>query len=167
MTSGECAGMEVMMAETSQWENEDRRASPRVSLQLKLAMIYPQHDGRPARPMFHGKTQDIGMSGLSMLVDYNVFQEGEVAVVLALPPAYAGAPRKVVMSTAEMTYAIHSSKLDAFKIGLAFRKFRGDGKELLDAALRDASREDGVAGTQDSGVHRRLNRPRDSQPLGW
>lgn len=167
MTSGECPGTEAMMVGISQWKDEDRRKSPRVDLQLRLAVVYPQHSGRPARPMFHGKTRDIGLSGLSMLVDYNVFQEGEVAVVLALPPAHAGAPRKVVTSTAEMTYAIHSSKLDAFKIGLAFREFRGDGKELLEAALRDASREDGVVDMQDSGAHCHSNRPRDSQPLGW
>ncbi len=107
------------------------------------------------------------MSGLSMIVDYNVFQEGEVAVVLALPPACAGASRKVAMSTAEMTYAIHSSKLDAFKIGLAFRKFRGDGKGLLEAVLRYALKDEGVAGLQNPGARFRANRPRDSQPLGW
>lgn len=159
--------MEVVMIEIGQWKNEDRREGSRVRLQLKLAMVYPQYEGRPARPMFHGKTQDIGMSGLSMIVDYNVFQEGEVAVVLALPPACAGASRKVVMSTAEMSYAIHSSKLDAFKIGLAFRKFRGDGKELLEAVLRHALKDEGVAGLQNPGARFRANRPRDSQPLGW
>ena len=85
------------------------------------------------------------MGGLSIVVDYNIFQEGEVAVVLALPPAHAGAPRKVVTATAEMTYAIFSSKLDAYKIGLAFRMFRGDGKRLLEAALQQALNDDDVA----------------------
>ena len=130
-------------------------------------MIYPQHTGRPARPMFHGKTCDIGMSGLSLLVDYNVFQEGEVAVVLALPPANAGAPRKVVTVTAEMSYAIYSSKLDAFKIGLAFRKFRGNGKLLLAVALRHALKEEAVAGMQNPSGRFRARRPSDSHPLGW
>jgi len=155
------------MIEISRWKNEDRRDGPRVRLQLKLAMVYPQYQGRPARPMFHGKTQDVGMSGLSMIVDYNVFEEGEVAVVLALPPECAGASRKVVMSTAEMSYAIHSSKLDAFKIGLVFRKFRGDGKRLLEAVLRNAFKDEGVAGLQDPGARFRTKRPRDSRPLGW
>jgi hypothetical protein len=117
--------------------------------------------------MFHGKTCDIGMSGLSIVVDYNVFQEGEVAVVLALPPAYAGAPRKVVTVTAEMSYAIYSSKLDAFKIGLAFRKFRGNGKLLLAVVLRHALKEEAVAGMQNPSGRLRARQPRDSQPLGW
>ena len=129
----------------SRWSSAERRAGPRGRLQLRLAMIYPQRTGHPDRPMFHGKTCDIGMSGLSIVVDYNIFQEGEVAVVLALPPAHAGAPRKVVTATAEMTYAIFSSKLDAYKIGLAFRMFRGDGKRLLEAALQQALNDDDVA----------------------
>jgi hypothetical protein len=117
--------------------------------------------------MFHGKTHDISMSGLSMVVDYNVFQEGEVAVVLALPPAYEGASRKVVTATAVMTYAVHSSKLDAFKIGLAFREFRGDGKQLLEAALRNALKEQAADAAQNPGTRSRANWATDSQPLGW
>ncbi|MFH1605634.1 MAG: PilZ domain-containing protein [Pseudomonadota bacterium] len=139
------------MMKISQWKDADRRGYHRNRLQLKLALIYPQRLDRPDRPMFHGKTCDISMSGLSIVVGYNIFQEGEVAVVLDLPPAYAGAPRKVVTATAEMTYAIYSSKLDAFKIGLAFRKFRGDGKVFLATALRHALKEEVIAGTQDPG----------------
>ena len=117
--------------------------------------------------MFHGKTHDISMSGLSIVVDYNIFQEGEVTVVLALPPAHAGAPRKVVTSTAEMTYAIHSSKLDAFKIGLVFRAFRGDGKALLKAALQQASKEESVEEMQEPDVGADAIQPLDSQLRGW
>ena len=117
--------------------------------------------------MFHGKTHDISLSGLSLVVDYNVFQEGEVTVVLALPLAHAGAPPKVVTATAEMTYAIHSSKLDAFKIGLAFRAFRGDGKTLLEAALRQASKDESFEGVQDPGACPAASSPEDSQSFDW
>jgi len=156
-----------MMPEADQWEHEDRREGPRVRLQVRLVLIYPQRDGRPARPMFHGKTHDIGLSGLSMIVDYNVFQEGEVTVVLALPLAHVGDSRKVVTSTAEMSYAIHSSKLDAYKIGLTFREFRGDGKALLEAALRQALKENADAVLLDSRTRSDAIPPLDSQTLGW
>jgi len=154
-----------MAIRVSQWKNADRREGPRRRLQLRLAMIYPQHPGRPARPMFQGKTRDLGMSGLSIVVDYNVFQAGEVVLVLALPPAYPGAPRKLITVTAEMTHALYSSKLGAFKIGLTFRKFRGNGKALLELALRHALEEEAVAAMQSGRVRARL--PRDSQRLGW
>ena len=139
------------MMTISQWRNAERRECPRGRLQLRLAMIYPQYVGCPDRPMFHGKTCDISMSGLSIVVAYNIFQEGEVAVVLALPPANSGAPRKVVTTTGVMTYAIFSSKLNAFKIGIGFRKFRGSGKAQLEAALRHALKQETIAGMQDQG----------------
>jgi hypothetical protein len=157
-----------MLMELSEWEEADRREGPRVRLKLRLVIIYPQQGDRPARPMFHGKTHDIGLSGLSMLVDYNVFQEGEVTVVLAMPPGSAGAARKVVTSTAEMTYAIHSSKLDAFKIGLTFREFRGDGKERLEAALRQALKAKSADGAKEAGSDAELIQPGESQQQrGW
>ena len=167
MAGTDSAGIEAKMMETSRWKDADRREYPRTCLRLKLVVLYPQIEGRPAKPMFHGKTSDISMSGLSMLVDYNVFQEGEVTVVLALPQAHAGAPRKVVTSTAEMTYAIHSSKLDAFKIGLAFRTFRGNGKTLLEAALQHALKQESVKGTQDPGARTDAILPLDSRLRGW
>lgn len=153
------------MTKTSQWKNADRRENPRGRVQLNLALIYPQYSDKSPRPMFQGRTSDVSLSGASIVVDYNIYQEGEVMVVLALPPAFAGAPRKVATSTAVMTHAIFSSKLDAFKIGLSFRKFRGNGKLLLAAALRRSVREEVTAGVQSGRL--RMRRPGDSQPLGW
>lgn len=154
------------MMHMSQWEDHDRRAGPRIYLQLRLALIYPQHLGCPARPMYQGKTQGVGMSGISLLVDYNIYQEGEVAVVLALPVAYPGASRKVATATAEMTYAIYSSKLNAYQIGLAFREFRGNGKALLEAVIQHALSQERVKGTSNRGGRSGVNRLRNSQPLG-
>ena len=167
MAGTDSAEIEANMMKTSQWNKADRREALRSCLQLKLVVLYPQIEGRPSKPMFHGKTSDISMSGLSMLVDYNVFQEGEVTVVLALPQARAGAARTVVTATAEMTYAIHSSKLDAFKIGLAFRTFRGDGRALLEAALQHALKQESAEGTQDPGPRSDAILPLDSRLRGW
>lgn len=167
MASTGGAGIEAKMMKMSQWKNADRRECPRSCVRLRLVVLYPQIEGRPAKPMFHGKTNDISMSGLSLIVDYNVFQEGEVTVVLALPPAHPGVPRKVVTATAEMTYAIHSSKLDAFKIGLAFRAFRGDGRALLEAALQHALKQESAEGMQNPGACPDAIQPLDSQLRGW
>lgn len=154
------------MMNTSQWESGDRRESPRVRAQLRLAVVYPQHEGGPAKPIYHGSTHDICMSGLSLVVDGNVFHDGEVTLLLALPSDDTRASQKIVTATAAMTYAIHSSKLNAFKIGMTFLEFKADGKELLEAALRQALKEDGGVRKQDPGVGFRANRPIDGQPLG-
>jgi hypothetical protein len=105
------------------------------------------------------------MSGLSMVVDRSIFHEGEVTVLVALPPVPAGAPQKIITSTAKMTYAIHSSKLNAFKIGMTFLEFKGDGKELLDAVLVHELNKVSVIGMENPGPRPRADRPRDSQPL--
>lgn len=151
----------------SQWERKDRREGPRVRLQLRLALVYPQQEGRPARPVFHGKSHDICMSGLSMVAEDNAFYDGEVTVLLALPPVHSWASQKIIAATAEMTYAIHSSKFNGFKIGLVFRAFKGAEKDLLEAALRHALKKAGVAGMQSTSARFSAHQPRDSQPLDW
>lgn len=134
---------------TNQREHTDRRQNPRARLQLKLAVVYHQHEGRPAPPTYHGTTHDICMSGLSIVVDHNIFDGGVVTVLLALPPVPTGAPPKIITSLAETTYAIHSSKLNAFKIGMAFLQFKSDGKELLLAALLHELEQARAAETDD------------------
>lgn len=134
---------------TSQREHADRRRTPRARLQLRLAVVYHQHEGRPTPPTYHGTSHDICMSGLSMVVDHNIFDGGAATVLLALPPVPAGAPPRIITTLAEMTYAIHSSRLNAFKIGMAFLEFKSNGKELLLAALLQELEKDRAAETQD------------------
>jgi len=157
-------GIKAFAMEISQWRNGDRRECPRVRMQLKVAVVYHQHKGRSTPPTYHGRTYDICMSGLSLVIDRSIFHEGEVTVLLALPQALAGAPQKIMTATAEMTYAIRSSKLKAFKIGMAFLEFKGNGKELLEAAIERELKKAGVIGTESPGSRSRAGRPRDSQP---
>jgi hypothetical protein len=159
--------MKAVAMTVSQQEMEDRRANPRLRLQLKLAVVYHQRDDRDARPTYHGITHDICMSGLSMIVDQNIFHDGEVTVLLALPSEHPGAPQKIVTSIAEMTYAIHSSRLNAFKIGVTFREFRSNGKELLEAVLLRQLKGIGAIGTENPSSRYSADRPSDSQPLRW
>lgn len=77
-----------------------------------------------------------------MIAEDNAFHEGRVTVFLALPPVHSWAAQQVIKATVEMTYAIHSSKLNGYKIGMTFVEFHEDGKELLQSAL---ARESGKA----------------------
>ncbi|MBE0621012.1 MAG: PilZ domain-containing protein [Burkholderiales bacterium] len=138
--------------EASQGEQEDRREAPRARLRLRVAIAYPEHEGRPAQPIYHAKTHDICMSGLSMVVEDNVFHEGAVTLTLALPPEHSWAPQKDITVTARMTYAIRSSKLNGFKIGMTFLEFKGEAKELLQAAILREIGEADDPGNGNSGV---------------
>jgi hypothetical protein len=164
---GKGAGTEVMTMSASQWQNEERREDPRTRLRLRLAVIYPERAGHPVQPIYHAKTHDICMSGLSMVVDDNIYFEGEVTAQLALPPVHSWASQKTITATAMMTYAIHSSKLGAFKIGMTFLEFNGDGKELLQAALlQERSRTDD-SGSRRRGIRSRTGRGGDGRQRGW
>ncbi|MBE0626148.1 MAG: PilZ domain-containing protein [Burkholderiales bacterium] len=149
------------------WENADRREASRARLQLRLALIYPQREGRPSQPIYHAKTHDICLSGLSMVVDDNVYQEGEVTILLALPPVHSWASQKIITATAVMTYAIHSSKLGAFKIGMTFLEFKEDGKRLLQEALLQDLGKATDGGMRRRGTRSVTGRTRDHRPRGW
>jgi hypothetical protein len=157
--------MVAMLITASQREIEDRREYPRLLLPLRLALVYHQRDAGGARPTFHGTSHDICMSGLSMIVGQSIFQDGEITVLLALPPAHAGARQKIIAASAEMSYAVHSSRLQAYKVGITFREFRGDGRELLRAALLRELSGSGVAAAEQPVTPYTANRPSDSQPL--
>jgi hypothetical protein len=159
--------MQAMAMTRSQLENADRRSNPRARLQFRLAIVYPQRAGDSYRPIYHGSTHDLCMSGLSMVVEDNAFHEGIVTVLLALPPVHAWAAQKVITLTAEMTYAIHSSKLNAYKIGMTFIEFKADARELLQAALQQGAKQDDDDGAQHPDTRSGAGHTSDSQPLCW
>lgn len=156
-----------MRMSLSQWQHAERREGRRARLQLRLALIYPQRTGQPNRPICHAKTDDICMSGLSIIVDENVFHEGEVTVLVALPPEHSWASQKIITAKAMMTYAIHSSKLGAFKVGMSFLEFKEDGKRLLQSALGRELSKQAEGGVRRRGTRSRTGRLRDSRPRSW
>lgn len=157
--------MNALVMQAGQTENADKRDNPRFRLHFRLAVVYPEREGRPVQPIYHAKTHDICMAGLSMVVDDNIFYDGTVTVLLTLPPVHPWAAQKIIEATARMSYAIHSSKLNAFKIGMKILGFKADGEKLLQAALQRASEPQADAGRQGAGVRAGPSRNADSQPL--
>lgn len=116
---------------TDEQNEKDKRAEPRVSLRFKVAIIYHQHPDQAAKPTFHGLTNDISASGMSVVVENNIFNPDEVTVLIALPPEHMGAPQRVIETTAKMVYTVYSSKHEAFRVGLAFKHFKHNGRQLI------------------------------------
>jgi len=115
----------------------EKRKTARYPLHLRVAVVYHQHEDAATRPRYHGRTSDISMHGLSVLVEHNIFHEGEVTVLLALPPVHPGIPQKIIEATAKMMYTVLSAEHDAFRIGLVFRHFKRNGRQLLDTAITE------------------------------
>jgi len=102
-----------------------------------------------------------------MVVEDNVFQESEVIVLLALPPIHSWASQRTITVTALMTYAIHSSKLGAFKIGMTFLEFKGDGKALLQEALLREMSKAHASGIRRLGIRSGTGRTGTNRRRGW
>ena len=111
------------------------RDDRRMPMQLKTALVYHQHGDAASRPTFHGTSHDISMSGLTLIVEQNIFTEDEVTVLIALPPAHVGIEKKVIEATARMVYTVYTSEYQAFRVGLTFREFKRDGEQRLKVAI--------------------------------
>jgi len=109
----------------------ERREQLRLPIQIKVAIVYHEHEDASTRPTFHGRTSDICIEGLSILVAENVFHDGYVTVLLAIPPEHVGEYQKIIEATAKMAYTVFSSEHDTFRIGLNFSKFKRNGKNFL------------------------------------
>lgn len=118
---------------------EDKREERRIALRLKVAIVYHQHEDAATRPTYHGFTNDISLSGLSVVVADNIFNEGEVTVLLAIPPAHPSGQQKIVEATAKMVYTVLSSEHNAFRIGMRVTGFKRNGKTLLREAFERRS----------------------------
>lgn len=118
---------------------KDKREERRIPLKLNVAIVYHKHVDAATRPTFHGTTNDVSLSGISVVVRSNIFNDGDVKVLLAIPPEHTGGQQKIVEATARMVYTVYSSAHDAFRIGMNFQGFKGNGKELLKGAIERRS----------------------------
>lgn len=135
--SNDRSRLDSLLREALEQEAGEKRRNARYPLHLRVAVVYHQHEDEATRPRYHGRTSDISLHGLSVLVEHNIFHEGEVTVLLALPPAHQGIPQKIIEATAKMTYTVLSADYDAFRIGMLFKGFKRNGRQLLETAITE------------------------------
>lgn len=135
--SRDSIALDSMLREALADAPDEQRQRARYPLHLRVAVVYHQHADAATRPRYHGTTSDLSLEGLSVLVEHNVFHEGEVTVLLALPPLHPGIPQKVIEATAKMMYTVLSGEHDAFRIGMVFKRFKRNGKQLLETAISE------------------------------
>ena len=108
----------------------NRRMHKRYLVKWRMAIVY---EGGSGKKTFHGRVNEISLSGLSIHCDYNIFYEGKVILLLILPPLNAGARPKTLEIGCRMNYTILSQQL--FRIGLEFLDFHSGDKKLLEDRL--------------------------------
>lgn len=123
----------------SRFSRAEHRHHKRYLVKWRIAIVY---EGGTGKKTFHGRVNEISMGGLSIHCDHNVFHEGKVILLLALPPLFAGGREKILEITCRMNYTILSKKL--FRIGLEFVEFRSGDRKLLEERL-EISNAGGIA----------------------
>ena len=111
---------------------QELREQPRLPIHVK-ALLHVEGE----KPMaFEGKTNDLSLSGASILTDHNFFTSQEVLLELFLPPEAAGKPPNVLKIRGRMVYTIHSSAHYCFRSGIDFKQFLNNAKALLETHIK-------------------------------
>jgi len=106
----------------------------RFAVHWKIGILY-EKGGK--REVFHGRTHEISASGASFLSQHNIFMEGEVTALLALPWYRDNLTEKIIEIKSRVIHTILSSEHNKFRTGLQFNNFKNDTGYLLEIALRD------------------------------
>ena len=112
--------------------NSNSRRFHRYPVRWRVAII---NKHRNKNDTYHGRTQNVSLSGVSILTDHNVFFTTEVVILLAIPPTYQGQKESIVEIQCSGVYTVLDSVSGQFRIGMRFDQFKGDGKRILSDVL--------------------------------
>ena len=105
-----------------------KRKDYRHLLHWRVAIV---NKGREQNDIYHGRTHDISLSGVSILLDRNISFTSEVIVLLAVPPVIVGQKETILEVQCSTMYTLLDSEHDQFRLGMKFIQFKGEGKIIL------------------------------------
>lgn len=109
-------------------ENSSRRRHHRHVVSWRVAIINKKSE---KNEIYHGRTQNVSLSGVSILVDHNVYFTSEVVILLAIPPIHQGLKESIVEIQCSGTYTVLDSAHGQFRVGMKFDQYKGEGKKIL------------------------------------
>ena len=107
---------------------EDKRAAPRYLAHWKITIIF---DAAEKKPVIHGYTNDLSLSGTAVNTDHNVASTKPVTVLLFPPLLYGEDQQKTIAIKANLAYTVFSGSDSCFRIGLHYTNFKDDGLQIL------------------------------------
>ncbi len=110
----------------------DHRTRFRHPVHWRVAIVNKSSGGNE---IFHGRTNDLSMSGISILLDHNISFTSEVVVLLAIPPMHHGLKETIVEIECSLAHSVLDSVHGQFRFGMKFHYFKGDGKRILSDVL--------------------------------
>jgi c-di-GMP-binding flagellar brake protein YcgR len=106
------------------------RTYERRLVNWRMAIVYECAKGKNT---FHGRARDISLGGVSIYCDNNIFFDGAVSLLLALPPLNAGQKERILEIHSKMVYNVVTKH--GFRVGLQFLKFKSGEKKLLEERI--------------------------------
>lgn len=112
--------------------------APRYAAHWKIAIVNVNTSGQ--REIYHGRTYEVSLTGASILSDHNVFFEGDIFILLALPWYKGMQKEKIIEIRGRMVYTIFSSEGHQFRTGLQFISCKKGEAHYIEKALRGKRR---------------------------
>ncbi|MDD5176665.1 MAG: PilZ domain-containing protein [Sterolibacterium sp.] len=107
---------------------EDNRKSPRYPIRWRSAIVVEGH-GKPET--IQCRTNDISISGVSVICHRNISAPHAVTVYLLIDPGNENHPQVIVEAQGSIMNNVLSGQQGGFRLGIQFTKFAGDGKQVL------------------------------------
>jgi len=108
------------------------RSLARYRVRWRIALIFDEVEHEPT---YHGRTHDLTLVGTGMLTSKDVFTDSRLVVLLAIPSPYRNGRHSVIEVEARQKYSVYSGETSCFRLGLEFRRFKGDGLDILKEGL--------------------------------
>lgn len=113
-------------------QEEDARQSKRYLVNWRVAIV--NEDGE-SHQTFYGRVHDISVGGVSIHADENLDFSQEVVVLLSIPPLVPGGGVKIIEVRCRHVYTVLAASIQKFRVGFNFRRFKGNGKRILEEHL--------------------------------
>ena len=110
----------------------NKRAYFRHPVRWRVAIV---NKSSGKHEIFHGRTHDVSMFGISILLERNVIFTSEVVVLLAIPPMHQGLKETIVEIQCNLTHSVLDSEHNLFRLGMKFVHFKRDGQRILSDTL--------------------------------
>ena len=87
------------------------------------------------KDIYHGRTHNVSISGVSILTDHNIFFTTEVVILLAIPPMHQGQKETILEIQCSPTHTVLDADYGQFRLGMKFTHFKEGGKRILSDVL--------------------------------
>jgi hypothetical protein len=141
---------------------DDNRKSPRCSIHWRCAIVIEIHGKQET---LQTRTNDISMTGVSVISHRNIPPPKAVTVYLLIDPGDENHPQVIVEAQGEIKNNVLSGQQGGFRLGIQFTKFARDGKQVLEKNLpKELVRSAKLVATPDMPSPRTMSAPAPAVP---